>query len=204
VRSLVVLYRTFATETYLVRNIFTAATARLGSGSLEEQQARMAAEMSIVRLYASWGLFCRRLVIASATGRATTVGGLAIPGVPGVKRPRDVIPLLMGTYKRKKYEPEWAVAGDCIDAARRLNVANLTTLQAALGSVTSSANEIRVVRNFFAHRSDYSVRTIRAQPWYTADMKLNVEELLARPTAAGMVINSWIARLELVALAAVQ
>jgi hypothetical protein len=203
VRRLVSLHRTFAAETYLVRRIFAEAVGRLTSGMAQDQQARMAAEMAIVRLYASWGLFCRRLVLASATGHIETLGGVVLSKAPGVRRARDVIPLLMSTYKKRKYEPEWAVAADCLDAAARLKVANLTTLRASLGSVTSPANDVRIVRNFFAHRSDYSVKTIRAQPWYTSGLRLNVEDLLACPTATGMAMSSWIARLEIVALAAV-
>lgn len=202
-RRLVSLYRTFGTETYVVRRMFVEAAGRLVS-RMDDQQARMAAEMAIVRLYASWGLFCRRLVLASATGHIETLSGAVLSKAPGVRRSRDVIPVLMATYKKRKYEPEWAVAVECLDAATRLKVANLTTLQTSLGSVTSPANEIRIVRNFFAHRSDYSVRTIRAQPWYTPSLKLNVEDLLARPTAAGIIMSSWIASLELVALAAVR
>lgn len=203
-RNLVSLYRTFASETLLIRQIFNSATGELGGGSVQERQARMAAEMVIVRLYASWELFCRRLVIASAAGKVATATGVVLPRAPGIRRSRDVIPTLMGTYKKNKYEPEWARAVKCLDAAERLNVANLTTLQAGLGAVTSPADEIRIVRNFFAHRSEFSVRTIRTQPWYGSRMKLDVEDLAARPTAAGTVMNSWIARLHLVAAAAIQ
>lgn len=63
-----------------------------------------------------------------------------------------VIPTLLTLYKKKRYEPRWHDAGECIDAATRLGLANLSTIILALGITPSPADDLRALRNFVAHR----------------------------------------------------
>jgi hypothetical protein len=79
------------------------------------RQKQLAAEMAVIRMYDAWARYCRELVILSASGNTVTLNGVIIPAV--VKRRSDVIPALLATYKESRYEPKWARATDCIEAA---------------------------------------------------------------------------------------
>lgn len=73
------------------------------------------------------------------------------------------MPALMATYTKRKTEPKWFDATECIDAASRLKVNNLTSIAAGLGATTSPADAVRNVRNFYAHRG---MRTAREAGQY--------------------------------------
>ena len=70
---------------------------------------------------------------------------------PDTNSPTSVIPILLG-LKRLRWEPKWATAAACIDAAQVLNIQNLTSVSAALGAANSPAEPLRHIRNYFAHR----------------------------------------------------
>lgn len=53
---------------------------------------------------------------------------------------------------RPIFEPKWGLSADCIRAAKDLKIQNLSNLSAAIGANNSLANQVRIVRNFFAHR----------------------------------------------------
>ena len=82
-----------------------------------------------------------------------TLAGVSLARSPLVTGGKgSVLPALMGTFSKKESEPKWFDSAECIDAARRLQVQNLTTIAAGLGATTSPAESLRNVRNFYAHR----------------------------------------------------
>ena len=166
---------------------------------------RLSAEMAVIRLYDAWARFCRELVILSAGGAPHTANGIPVPRAPGIRGIKDVIPTLMQTYSRRRFEPGWARGSECIDAAVRLRINNLMTVQAAIGATNSPAEELRLVRNFFAHRSLSSAQEIYQQNWHPSGNRLNIENLTARMTTGGVtVMESWILNLQIVAEVAIQ
>jgi hypothetical protein len=111
--------------------------------------------MAVVRLHDSWTRFCRELIVLSAYGNTVTFSGNQISkSNPLITDLASVIPLLMSSLYRKPQwsEPRWGTARDCIDAATRLGIQNLSTVAAAIGAANSPGNELRIIRNFYAHR----------------------------------------------------
>jgi hypothetical protein len=167
----------------------------------------MAAEMAVVRLQSRWYRFNRELVMLSATGKCVTSSGSEVLPAPGVRKRRDVIPILNSTYptKKRRREPEWSSAAESINAAQRLRVSNLRSIASALGSTSSPAGEIRLVRNFLAHRSQESVSELQRLTWWTPKMRLDIATLVATPVIGGASrFETWIENLQTIAAAAVQ
>jgi hypothetical protein len=116
----------------------------------------------------------------------------------------DVIPNLLATYgKRRRYEPKWARATECIDAAIRLKIANTGTVTAALGATNSPADEIRHVRNYYAHRRQGAAALAVACSVFAGPRPI-VFDLTAYKNAGETFLESWINGLTLVATAAAQ
>jgi hypothetical protein len=85
-----------------------------------------------------------------------------LPLAPGVQKPTDVIPILLYTYKKARYEPRWGDPVTCIDAAKRLAVANLAEISIAIGLTPSPVDDLRKVRNFVAHRNKQKALDVKA------------------------------------------
>lgn len=138
--------RRLLTEVTWLREEFHAASARTPA-----RREQLTAEMAVIRMHDAWARYCRELVILSASGDTLTLSGVVVPAA--IKRRMDVIPTLLAAYPRKRwFEPKWASAAECIGAAKLLKIANLATLAGALGATNSPAEEIRNVRNYYAHR----------------------------------------------------
>jgi len=187
-------------ETHWLHREFNLASSRGGRG------AQLICEMAIVRLHDAWARFCRELIVTSAFGRTQTLSGLSLgPSNPSIRRKGGVIPLLISTYSgRVQYEPKWGQATASIDAAQRLAVQNLPTVSAALGASNSPAEEIRWVRNYYAHRKRGSAIKATTSVPFTHPLHPNVFEL-ARFTSGGItIIESWVSNLLTVAVSACQ
>jgi hypothetical protein len=98
----------------------------------------------------------------------------------------------MATYTKRKTEPKWFDATECIDAASRLKVSNLTSIAAGLGATTSPADVLRNVRNFFAHRGIRTAREAGQYGIFSTPPTPNVFEIAnaARPGLSHL--DAWI------------
>ncbi len=159
-------------------------------------------EMCVVRLHDAWARFCRELIITSALGKTLTISGVVLIRASGISTRITVIPQLMGTFRRRRNEPNWYDATDCIDAAQRLGLTNLTTIGGALGSVNSPADSIRKVRNFYAHRGSETALKAGSTGIFSKPSAPDVFEL-AGFSAHGMThFETWVLGLKTIAQAA--
>jgi hypothetical protein len=151
--------------------------------------------MTLVRLHDSWARNCRDLVIRSACGNTTTLGGAALARSGLVTGGHgSVIPAWLATFKSRATEPKWFDVTECVDAARRLGVGNLAAIAAGLGANTSPADTLRAIRNFYAHRSHRTAREAFRTGLFTS-MTIDVFDL-AKPARAGLChVDDWIFRL---------
>lgn len=188
-------------ESSLLLSRFNQCACAIGSPLSAEQ---LACEMVVVRLYDAWARFCRELVIVSACGNATTRSGDLLSPAPKIRGRASVIPTLIATYPKRRYEPKWAIASECIDAAQRLKVVNLATISAALGCVSSPAKEIQTIRNFFAHRGDTTARLASDSGRFGAPGRPRVWGLNSYTPGGRTVMESWVEELSVVAVAAIQ
>lgn len=176
------------------------------SAAGNQRQHQLACEMAVLRLHDAWARFCRELIILSAFGRTVTLGGVPLPPCHNsVKRCHSVIPRLFATPgPRYRFEPRWADASECIKAATRLGIANVATISSALAASNSPAEDIRRVRNFYAHRMKRTVQDAIATGLFLRPIRADVFELAAYTTGSVRVIESWVSNFILVATAAVQ
>ncbi|MDE1948187.1 MAG: hypothetical protein KGL43_25095 [Burkholderiales bacterium] len=178
--------RRFAQESAWLSHEFGSATKQRSDTN------RLICEMAVVRLHDSWARCCRELIVQSACGRTTTISGTWIDRAPAVTGEGSVIPALLATFKSKKSEPKWFDAGECIDSAQRLKVENLTAIAGALGATTSPAEKLRHVRNFYAHRGQYTAREAARHATFTKPQMPDVFELgkLSHPDLSHL--DEWI------------
>src|SRR5689334_23093201 len=79
-----------------------------GNAKLKGDAAQLACEMAVIRLHDAWARCCRDLVIVSACGNTTTLGGSALARSPLVNgKVGSVVPALLSTYKNRRTEPKW-------------------------------------------------------------------------------------------------
>ena len=173
----------------------------LASKPPRARQKQLAAEMAVIRMYDAWARYCRELIVLSASGNTVTLNGAVIPAV--VKRRSDVIPALLATYRKRQYEPKWARATECIEAAGRLKIANIGTVTAALGATNSPAEEIRHIRNYYAHRKQGGAARAIACGVFIGASPI-VFDLDAYKNAGETFLESWVNGFLLVATAASQ
>ena len=163
------------------------------NAKLRTDGARLACEMVVVRLHDSWARCCRDLVICSACGNTKTLAGSVLLASPLVKGGEgSVIPALLATYTKRKSEPKWFDAVECIEAAQRLKVKNLTSVAAGLGATTSPADIVRNIRNFYAHRGMRTAREAGQYGIFSTPVAPDVFEIAdaARPGLSHL--DAWI------------
>ncbi len=203
--NLVSLYRRWVVESEWIRSSFVAALYEDDVLRESDRVSRLPAEMCLIRLFDAWTRFSRELVIVSAACMPYTATGIRLQRASGISKRCEVIPRLIQMYPKRRYEPNWGQARECIDAAWRLGVSNSHAISMALGSTTSPANDLRVVRNYFAHRSENAAEEIRKLPWFKAGIDLCVEELAGRRVLGGLTaFEDWVFDLRLVAEVAIQ
>ena len=158
--SLVAIYQRFVKETAMLTQTLEASIASSIHTPLTIQQHSVV-ELCVIRLHDAWSRFCRELVVTSAYAKPLTAQGNRAPRAPGVQRRDQVIPKLLATYKKRSQEPYWYLTNQCLDAAGRLKVSNYSALSSGIGisfpDMSPSPNDqVRLVRNFFAHRHQES------------------------------------------------
>lgn len=172
-----------------------------------ERDKQLTCEMVVIRLHDAWARFCRELIILSAVGRTVTLGGAPLsPSSTSITNCSLVIPALLSTYRSKKrvFEPRWAVAQECIEAGKRLGIHNYSTVAAALGAVNSPADNIRCVRNYYAHRKRGTAEKAITTKLFSSTTQPRIFELAAYTSGGSRVIESWVDGLVLIATAAAQ
>lgn len=165
-------------------------------------------EAAAILLQDQWNSFCRDLIIGSWRGGVTTMGGVNLPSRTGPTGEAVALTALRATYtgKQKKsgnWEPKWFDALAAIDAARRLAVPNFNSVVAGIGITPSPLDELRAVRNYFAHRGRETVT--RLAPFVPAGVSdAAVHALITGTTLGGaMVLERWASELDTMARAAV-
>jgi hypothetical protein len=186
--------------------------AQAGSGTPTEVAV---SEYCLVSLQDSWNRFTRDLVLRSALGNAVTATGRSLPP-PGGRPIRQVDAMDQlrrnwptGGVKPAWWEPRWFNVDDANKAITILRIANSGNVTAAIGSSTNPWNEVRMVRNFVAHRLPSTAREAASVASLVAVNKWRQPRDIILATAPGAfpsdsVYEVWCRRLVAVAHAAVQ
>jgi len=148
-RSLRSLHRGF------VREAQTAATAFSSGATLPDcfDPHRNNREWCALNLHDAWARFCRSLVLDSAFASTTTLSGTLVP--PVVSSEGLAVSAVRKAFSRggSVWEPQWASAADAVKAAVALRIANRAQVTAGLGASPNPDEDLRLVRNFIAHRN---------------------------------------------------
>lgn len=184
--------------------------ALVGVGKAE---AIPTAEYCIVHLQDAWTRFVGDLVLRSALGNATRSGGQPIaPGPLGPITQRDSLTWLRARWQEKGkkkpfyWNPNWFTTKDSDRAVDLLQPTNGQDLKTALGAAANPIEDIRVLRNFIAHRGESSAGKLYplAQGWRPG-WRQPADLVFHRPIPGVETrFEEWCRRLRLVAGAAVK
>ncbi|OWQ96046.1 hypothetical protein CDQ92_15060 [Sphingopyxis bauzanensis] len=163
---------------------------------------RRQAEHITFQLQNVWEMFVRNFILSSATGHAVGAAGKVPASAPYSFRSREAVRVLLLQRTGNRFEPKWYRPVDAIRAATRLQIHNLTNVTAAIGSTPWPLEDLRLTRNFFAHRSRSSALDLRALNWFSPGDVISVETTLM-PFGAGGVrrFDGWCANMKLIARA---
>jgi hypothetical protein len=165
----------------------------------------LSCEGAVEKLQDRWSHFCREVVLLSACGLIRTTSGVVLPR--GIRGREAALIELRQTFtgrssKGRFWEPKWFDASEAIDSALRLSIPNFSNVSAALGSTPSPLEEIRAVRNFFAHRGTLAAKTLRSLTGVSSTPEIHA---FLRSTSLGgmMQFELWTRQLQRIARAAV-
>ena len=209
--SLLKPYQRFVKETALLSQVVSASTHLSNSNNYHSSQGKFAIDMCVMRLHDAWARFCREVVVFSAYAEPLTANGTKLPRVPGITKRSQVIPFLISTYRKRTQEPSWYLAQDCIDAARRLQIANYSAISGGIGlsfpNLHSPPNDqLRVLRNFLAHRNpDTAKEANQIGQSFNISRVENPSSLITLVIPPGITIFAfWINSLRLMASLSIQ
>lgn len=163
---------------------------------------RRQAEHITFQLQNAWEIYVRNFILTSATGKAVGVAGQIPPCVPPAFRSREAACHYLLRRTRQQWEPKWYRPANAIAAAASLQIANLGNVSAAIGSTPWPLEDLRLTRNFFAHRSRSSALELRALNWFGPGDTIEVETTLL-PFGPGGVrrFDGWCAAMKVVSRA---
>jgi hypothetical protein len=197
-------FKGFQKESAWIFEEFQKALIALRAKEIGRRRFSLISEMAVIRLHNCWARFCREIILSSAADMPLTSNGAKVSKAPNIRRRGEVVPLI-SRLTGNRYEPKWATASKALLAAQRLQISNLATVSAALGAMNSPAEDLRHIRNFFAHRCKGTADEIRLLNWFSSNSSMETEALLCANVLGGVTrFESWILGLENVARMAIQ
>lgn len=205
--SLVTIYDRFVSESQEIEMRFQAPTptdpSYMGSCGVVHPYAQ---EMCAIRLYIVWEQFCRDLLILSAISSPVTGSGITLTPVPDLHSDIEVIKKLAKLNNVSQTNLHWGIPSDCIKYAQQLKLSNYANISAGIGLTPNPADNLRCIRNYFAHRSNdtalrlQSVAVALGLPISTGGLQIIWQLLHGGIT----VFASWLDELETIASLAIQ
>lgn len=120
------------------------------------------AERALIQIQIEWEHYVRAVILDSATGSYRNARGPVASRTYLSVSSRDAAAhLLIASYPKRQYEPDWYLPSQAIDAAVRLDISNLAQISSELGVTPWPIDDLRHLRNFIAHRSKRSALSLR-------------------------------------------
>lgn len=164
--------------------------------------------MVVVELHDAWARFTREVVCLSAFASPTTLLGATVARAPRIGSRADVLLCLQQRWGTKPkwaaWEPHWYDVNEAVKAAKLVGITNHATVSASLGAADNPESNVRVVRNFLAHRGSVTAAKVAA---FSSTMKVGagVDVDLLLHTAVGpgrTLLDDWVFAFRRVAQAA--
>ncbi|HDZ8835925.1 TPA: hypothetical protein RUX00_003984 [Aeromonas dhakensis] len=195
-----IISKRFKSESDWILDKYINSLSKLKTCHYPDRSAQLENEMCIIRVHDAWARFCRDLVFSSSIGAATTSGVILKPVIVG-RSFADFMQAYQSTFRRPpRFEPKWANASDSLDAAQRVGVKNFATISAVLAAANSPADDLRKVRNYYAHRVPDTANKIKTIPWVAAsrNLRLTPVDIPGALTTGGIsYFEQWIRDLQL-------
>ncbi len=145
-----------------------------------------AAEKALIQLQIEWEHFVRNLILDSATGQfVNSTGTVTSQKYPGIPSREAAAHQLVSLFPKRRFEPDWYLPPEAIDAAIRLGVSNSPQIAAELGVTPWPIDELRHLRNFIAHKSKRAALTVRGTGIVNASEAIDVLSIAFQYGAGG-------------------
>ena len=161
--SLVVLARGVNRRSLLLRSLVDNL-----SPPVKPEDARTVVYVTIEALNL-WSNFCRSFYLSCCFNAKTSGGHSVVISGPVINSHLDAIQFAVSVTGRsrrrsgpwsRRDEPAWHVPRIFLTVLTRLGMSNWTTVQAALSYPMGAFDDLRAVRNFFAHRNEETVAEV--------------------------------------------
>lgn len=174
------------------------------AGHVANDHHAYALKFIVISLLDAWSDFNRSVVLKSAVGKCTTVGGSILPKGKYVAEAEALIAAKTSRKGKIGVEPRWHDARESVATAKKLSLGNYLTYSAAISSLSSPADQIRLVRNFFAHERSDCAEKLMASAGFVSGMDLSPTGVTGFVISdSRMVFEFWVDELQLIAAASV-
>ena len=204
-RTLSIFYRKFYGKTdFVLRDFLVASPANHLdlSGVSVDVVLRHSRNSLMNRLFHLWGEFCRHVIVASALGGYTTVGGSFLMGAPNIQNISDILSTMRVSSitgpNIRWGDPQWTLA--------KLNVIRPANLQQIMLGVGSAPyDEFRRVRNFVIHSNPHTRSNFDSVAVSYSLVGVDADDLLLhRLAGGGTIMENWVRDFQAAALDAVR
>lgn len=141
-------------------------------------QERRQSEHLVYQLQIVWECFVREYVVNSALGKHNDRNGPTEARIARFFSSKEAVANYIVASGRSRYEPKWYSSQEVIAVANRLRLSNFSDISAAIGVTPWPLEDLRLIRNFFAHRSKFAAIKVRNIPWFN-----NTDDILVENTA---------------------
>lgn len=164
-------------------------------------------QMLIIKLYSEWERFFADLLEASSHRKPLTANSVRVQNAPGIRTKREFDAAVSRLYSRspnRPFTPSWGIAKHVVKIANGVGLQNAPTIVNAVGSQSSPADQLRLIRNFYAHRNESTAQQVwRIPPPAPSLGSLDSWlEMIVLPTMPRILL--WADELSDIATAAVQ
>ena len=120
-------------------------------------------ERLLIQLQVGWEHFVRNMILDSATGKFVWSSQSIMSSLPPRLKSREQVSHhLISLHPSRRFEPDWYLPSEAIDAASWLGLSNYENISAQLGISPWKIDDLRLVKNFVAHQSKRSALYLRA------------------------------------------
>lgn len=186
----------FVTKSEFIRSQYVADRASV--------RGDLSARFCLVRLLDHWSSFSRDTILVSSLGGCLTGSGRKLPRGPYASINEAALVARTNSKGKPGNEPRWHDAVVALRVAQTLKPANLGEISAALASVGSPSDMLRLIRNHFAHESSQECwDKFAASAWPRGRRRETVWDYLDEIVMAGRSrFDVWVDDLQSIALAA--
>lgn len=164
-------------------------------------------EACVLNLHDRWSDFNKNLLIHSAVGGYSTRTGITLGRAVNLSPIDNPITSLRHMQRGNPptyWEPKWTITTDYLTACRQLGIANNTNVAAAIGVFDSPSHELRIARNYLAHKNTQTaLKVIQELGALGAQSPLDLDTVITTYVSGGTTLfEHWVNKLVLIAYTA--